>query len=64
MTEFAVPLCRDDDGLCLQRCKILFPYECDQIFSQAFAYCIRNQARNLSFSIYLILSFIISMIFF
>ncbi len=43
--NFYIPLCIDDDTMCVTYCKMAYPFDCGQIDSQTFAVCISNGSK-------------------
>jgi len=44
--DFYIPLCLDDDNaMCVTYCKMVYPVDCDNIYSQTFAICISGSSK-------------------
>lgn len=43
--DFYIPLCSEDDEICVIYCKMIYPADCDDIDSQTFAVCLSSGSK-------------------
>ena len=42
--DFPVPLCSDDDSVCVNYCRMIYP-DCGDIYSEVFAVCVSKTSK-------------------
>ncbi len=54
--DFYIPFCTEDDAACVTYCKMIYPYDCNNIYSQTFAVCISDASKVSNQYVVLLLS--------